>query len=133
MRGALHVLATLVAVPYLLLASAFLILGQAIGAGSMWDVLDLLLAHALWIIPWGAIGFVVVIATVAVLGAYAPTRTLGGILLAVLAAGALVVLVTLNSGPLEAGQVVFLVPCVASLACGLWLAFGDRPVAAVAG
>ena len=130
MRGALHVLATLAVIPYVLLAAAFLVAGHAIGADSLWNALDTLLAHALWIVPWGAIGFVVVMITVAVVGAYPPTRRLGGILLAALAAGAVVALVTLASGPLDAGQLAFLVPCALALAFGAWLAMADRPIAA---
>jgi len=130
MRGVFHVVATLMLVPYLLLAAAFLIGGHAIGAGSLWALLDTLLAHALWIIPWGAIGFGVIMLTVAVLGAYPPTRRLGGILLGALAAGALVVLVTLHSGPLDAGQILFLVPCGLALACGAWLARAGPPTLA---
>lgn len=132
MRGVLHVLATLATVPYVLLAAAFLVGGSAIGAGSLWGALDLLLAHFLWIVPWGAIGFAVVIVTVAVLGAYPPTRRLGGLLLALLAAGALAVIVALHSGPLDVGQLVFLVPCALALACGAWLAYAGPPTAAVA-
>lgn len=130
MRGALHVVATLAVIPYLLLAAAFLVGGHAIAAGSLWDALDTLLAHALWIVPWGAIGFVVVMITVAVVGAYPPTRRLGGLMLAGLAAGALVVLVTLGSGPLDAGQLAFLVPCALALAWGAWLARNEPAPAA---
>ena len=122
MRGALHVLATLVTVPYLLLAAAFGIGGHAIGAGSLWGALDTLLAHFLWIVPWGAIGFAVLLIAVAVLGAYLPTRRLGGLLLALLAGVALVVIVVLGSGPLEGRQLLFLVPCALALAYGAWLA-----------
>jgi len=122
MRGVLHVIATLAAVPYVLLAAAFAIGGHAIGAGSLWAALDTLLAHFLWIVPWGAIGFAVVIVTVAVLGVYPPTRRLGGLLLALAAGAALVVIVALHSGPLDAGQLLFLVPCALALACGVWLA-----------
>ena len=133
MRGALHVVATLALVPYLVLAAAFLILGHTIGAGSPWNMLDTLLAHALWIVPWGAIGFAVVILTIAVLGTRASTRRLGAFLVALLAAGALVVLVALGSGPLDAGQVLFLVPCLAALACAAWLVHAERPATAVGG
>ena len=132
MRGALHVLATLATVPYVVLAAAFAIGGHAIGARSPWNALDTLLAHFLWIVPWGAIGFAVVILTVAALGAYPPTRRLGGLLLALLAGAALVVIVALHSGPLDGGQLVFLAPCALALAWGAWLAFAGDPAAAVA-
>ena len=131
MRGVLHVLSTLATVPYALLAAAFAIGGHAIGAGSLWAALDTLLAHFLWIVPWGAIGFAVVIVTVAALGAYPPTRRLGGVLLALFAAAALAVIVALGSGPLDLGQLLFLAPCALALACGAWLAT-SAPQAAVA-
>ncbi|HET7063916.1 MAG TPA: hypothetical protein VFI49_06525 [Rudaea sp.] len=47
MRGALHLLCTLVLLPYLLLAAWFLILGDAISAGSLASFLTTLLSHAL--------------------------------------------------------------------------------------
>jgi len=121
MRGVLHVLATLATVPYLLLAAAFGIGGHAIGAGSLWGALDRLLAHFLWIVPWGAIGCAFVLIAVAVLGAYLPTRRLGGLLLALLAGVALAVIVALGSGPLDGGQLLFLAPCALALAYGAWL------------
>lgn len=132
MRGALHVLATLATVPYVLLAAAFSIGGHAIGAGSPWSALDALLAHFLWIVPWGAIGFAVVTATVAVLGAYPPTRRLGASLLALMAGTALVAIVALHSGPLDGGQLLFLAPCALALACGAWVAMSGAPPAPVA-
>lgn len=131
-RGALHVLATLATVPYLLLAAAFAIGGQTIGAGSVWNALAVLLAHFLWIVPWGAVGFAVVLVVVAVLGAYPPTRRLGGALLALLAGIALAVIVALHSGPLDGGQLLFLAPCALALACGAWLARPAASPAAVA-
>lgn len=122
MRALLHVLATLVLVPYLVLAAGFLILGHMILSGSPWAMLDTLLAHALWIVPWGAIGFGVGIVALAIAGAVPRTRRPAAALLAVLAGGALAVLVLGDSSPLDVGAFVFLLPCIAALACGVWLA-----------
>ena len=56
MRGAMHLLCTLVLLPYLALAAWFLIIGDVAAAGSLASVLMTLLSHALWLMPWGLLG-----------------------------------------------------------------------------
>jgi hypothetical protein len=52
----MHLLCTLVLLPYLALAAWFLILGDAIAGGSLASFLATLLSHALWLMPWGLLG-----------------------------------------------------------------------------
>jgi hypothetical protein len=122
-RGTLHVLGTLLLVPYLIFAAGFLLLGRAISRGSLWGFFDTLLQEAVWIIPWGALAAAGFILAVAALGVFPESRRLGGACLAVLAAGSLIVLVTMASTPVGSGDVPFLAPCVAVLALGVWLAW----------
>jgi hypothetical protein len=124
-RGLLHVVGTLILVPYLLLASAFLVLGHALARaqGSIWVIFDTLLHQAVWIIPWGIIGAAGALLAIAALGVFPESRRLGGAILAVLAAGSIVVLVTMDTGTLDAGSLTFLAPCAAVLGLGVWLAW----------
>jgi hypothetical protein len=124
-RGTLHVLGTLILVPYLILAAGFLLLGHAISRaqGSVWVIFDTLLHQAVWIIPWGVIGAAGALLALAALGVFPETRRLGGVCLAVLAAASLVVLVVIPESRLDAGALTFLVPCMSVLALGVWLAW----------
>jgi hypothetical protein len=125
MHGFLHVVATAVLAPYAALAAAFLVLGHAIAQRDLWSLVDTLLQHALWIMPWGLVGFALALVAIAVLGAVPHSRWIGAAILGALAAASLVVLVTLESGPLDAGGIVFLLPAVAVLAYAAWLAIAE--------
>ena len=124
-RGTLHVLSTLVVVPYALLAVAFLLLGKAIARGSLAGLLSSLFWDALWIIPWGVISAVGVVAIVAVLGAFPGSRWLGALSLCALSLGSLIVLVTVPSGPIGSGELTFLAPCIAVAGFAAWLAYAE--------
>lgn len=122
MRGALHLLCTIVLLPYLMLAAWFLILGDAIAGGSLASFFTTLLAHALWLVPWGLLGFAAAIFGVMALGLIESVRWLGGICLFVLAAGCLLVVVGANTSGIDLGELLFLLPCLAVLFFGAWLA-----------
>jgi hypothetical protein len=121
-----HVVGTLVLVPYLILAAGFLLFGHALARaqGSVWVIFDTLLHQALWIIPLGVIGAAVLVIVLMTLGVFPETRRLGGLCLATLAAGSIVVLVTLDTSSIDAGSLTFLAPCAAVFALGAWLASG---------
>ena len=89
MRGALHVLATITLAPYFLLAAGFVLLGQAIGSGSLWSFFDTLLAQATWLIPWGMIGLAAFFLFLAALGLYSRSRWIAGALLFVVSLGSI--------------------------------------------
>ena len=136
MRAILHVLATLVLVPYFVLAGGFLILGHAISRGSLWSFLDALLAHAAWLIPWGILGLALALVAVAILGAIARARRLAAAILAMLAGASLAVILTIGRGEIDAGALLFLLPCALVLAFALGCLVMDRkgslPVRAMA-
>lgn len=122
MRAILHLIATLVLAPYLLLAAAFVVLGGAIATGSLGGFLAALLAFALWLVPWGALGAIVALLVLLALGINERTRWLGALLVCMLASAAIVLIAWLDSGPLDAGAALFLAPCAAVALCGGWLA-----------
>ena len=120
MRAVLHVLATIALLPYLVLASGFLILGHALSGGSLLSFFGILLAHAAWIIPWGLIGVACAIVLVAVLGIVPRFRWLGGLCLCLLAAASLAVIIFMTSAHVGWSELLFLFPCMLALIFGGW-------------
>ena len=125
MRGVLHLLCTLVLLPYLALAAWFLILGDAIAGGSLASIFTTLLSHALWLIPWGLLGFAAGIVGVAALGMIEGVRWLGGLCLFLLAGSCLFIVIAGNPSAVGPGELLFLLPCFAVLIFGGWLALAE--------
>ena len=123
---ALHVLATLVLAPYVALAIVFLVFGHATSRGSLPGFFDTLLQHALWIIPWGIIGFGIAILALASLGVVRETRTFAAALLCALAVVSPVILVAVSGSRLDADAFIFLAPCVAVAIFGGWRVREER-------
>ena len=126
MHAALHVLATIVVVPYVVFACGIVILGHAISTRSLLSFFDTLLAHAVWIVPWGLIGFPCAMILVAVLGVIPGVRWLGAVCLCLLAGASLAVIVIGSTPRLESSQLLFLLPCALVLIVAAWLAVVTR-------
>ncbi|MEO5671090.1 MAG: hypothetical protein ABIR26_10405 [Ramlibacter sp.] len=122
MHGALHILATIVVLPYVALAIAFALIGQVASSKSLGALLWTLLTQIDWIIPWGILAFVAAIAVIAGLGLMASLRWLGHLSLFVLAFVALLVVVILPGSAIGLGELVFLAPCIAVLVYSAWQA-----------
>lgn len=127
MRIAGHLLATLVLVPYVVLALGFVLLGQAIASGSLAGFLLTLLSQAVWLVPWGALAIVGSLAMVAALGFSARLRWVAGACVAAIAAASLLAIGVLGSSPLGAGELTFPLPCLAAGGFGAWLAVAEKP------
>jgi hypothetical protein len=87
-----------------MLAAWFLILGDAIAGGSLLSFFSTLLSHALWLVPWGLLGFVAAIFGIMALGLIRNVRLLGGISLFVLAAGCLLVVAGADRSGIDLGK-----------------------------
>jgi hypothetical protein len=124
----LHVLATIVLLPYVLLAIAFLLLEQAIGDGTLGALLKSLLAQALWLVPWGMLGFLVFAVALGVLGLHPASRWLGGLLLCVAAVASTIIVIVKPAGSVDAGGLLFLAPCVLVAAYGAWTVITEGPL-----
>jgi hypothetical protein len=122
MRALLHLLATLVVLPYLALAGALVLLGRIIVAGSLPSIILALLEQVLWLIPWGLLGVLGVLLVLIALGFSDRLRWLGASCLFAVAAACLILIASLQSGPLDGGQLLFLLPCFAVAAFAAWLA-----------
>ena len=125
MREVLHLLGLLILIPYLLLAIAFLLLGQVIASKGWLSFFGTLLAQFTWMFPWGILAFVGVIGIVAALGLSARSRMVGALCLCLLAAASLGVIVLLTSSSIGVGELTFLLPCILVLAYGTWAAVVD--------
>jgi hypothetical protein len=126
-RGIVHLAATATLLPYVLLATAFLLLDHALAGGSLLALLATLLREALWLIPWGMLAFVSATIALAMLGLIARTRWLGGLLLCLLALASVAVLIVKSSSHVEIPELIVLVPCIAVGAYGGWIAFDEWP------
>jgi len=124
----LHVLAAITLVPYFLLALGFVLLGHAIGSGSLWSFFDTILAQATWLIPWGMLGLVALFAALAALGLHSRSRRIAGALLCLMALACLAIIVFMPSSSIQAGELLFLSPCIMVAVIGAWLAAVERPV-----
>jgi hypothetical protein len=122
MRIVLHLLCIVAVLPYLVLASGFLVLGHIVASGSLFGMFETLVAHAAWFVSWRAIVIAALIILVAALGFNPRTRWAAAAFVCLVATASLIVIVTLNSSRLEFGQWVFLVPCIGALVGAGWLA-----------
>lgn len=126
MLALLHVLATLVAAPYAALAVFFVAIGRVASTKGLWEILDTALLSLNAILSWGIYALAAIIAAVAAMGCFDRTRTAASAALAALAGVSLLILLFHRTTPVQAGELVFMLPCLAALAFGIWR-FGARP------
>lgn len=120
MRALLHIVATIATVPYILLATGFLLLGQLINSGSIIAFFDTLISQFTWVMPWGVIGFALALLLLATLGLFAQTRWLAGLLLCLLAGSSLVIILFFDRA-IDMGKLLFLLPCLLVVLFAAWL------------
>ena len=121
MHSILHVLGTLVVLPYLLLAAAFLLMSDVARTRGLFEILTVVANHANWILRWGIYGLPVVMLALLVAGLIPSWQRGSAAVLFLVALGSLAVIGLLHSGKLELGHYVFLLPCVAVVAVSAWL------------
>ena len=128
MRPVLHLFSVVLVLPVLALASAFVILGRAIGAGSLPGLFNQLLADAVWLIPWGLLTAGAALLAVALGGLFARTRWLAGLCVAFLGIGSTVIVIVLTLGHSDTSfaQLPFFVPGVVASCIGAWFALTER-------
>lgn len=121
MHAILHIIGTLVVLPYMLLAAAFLLIGDVARTRGLFEILNVVANHANWILRWGIYGLPLVTVALIVVGLLPSTQRGSAAVLFLVALGSLAVIGTLHSGRLEFGHIVFLLPCVAVVAVSAWL------------
>ena len=126
MRPLLHVVSVLLMLPYLLLASLFLLIGRLAASRGLFGVLGTLIDEFIWLVPWGVLGFVATVLVLIGLGFSTRTLWLAGLCVGLLGTGTLLVLLLFPEGGLQEGQWLFLLPCVVSLGLGFWICLAER-------
>jgi len=129
MRALLYLLSLALALPGIALAAAFLILGNAIAARSLFGFLGVLLDTFLWLFPWGVLALVAAFVVLLVGGVTARFRWLASACVATLAIGSSLVVLWLDvaHGNFSPGQSLFFVPGLISASVGIWLAMREWP------
>lgn len=127
MRALLHLIAILLALPGIVLAAAFLALGQAIAAQSLPGFFGVLLELFVWLVPWGLLACVLAFLMLVLAGFSARLRPLAAACIALLAVASSLVLLALTTrhGNFAPGQLAFFVPALAAAAIGTWLAVSE--------
>lgn len=120
MNPLLHLLATAIVVPYAALALLFLIVGRVAASKGLWDIIDTVVTIASWVIPWGVIAFVVVFASIGVMGFFEQARLAAAAALLALGAASLGVLLFYRAGSIGVDEVVFLTPAIAAALASAW-------------
>jgi len=129
MRALFQSLAALAVLPYVLLAAMFLLVREAAGTRGMPELIDVVLAHATWILQWGIYAFVALYCALVLLAFLPGLRRTGALCIFLLAAGSVLVICALHSTAIGAGEILFLLPCVAAAFLGAWLFIRDgRPL-----
>jgi len=133
MHGALHAIATAIALPYVLLAACFAMVGELARARGLSGVVDALLSHADWFVSWGVYLIPLAALSIAAAGFFSRLRRVAALSLVLLSGSSLLTIILLHAGPLESGPQLFLFPCVAVLLGSLWLFHrADQPAGAPA-
>lgn len=123
MHAFLHIIGTVVVVPYVALALLFVFIGQLARSKGLWALVDAFWNNLDWYVSGGFHVAVAIWVCLVVTGCI-PTLQRGSSLgLSILAAASFIVIVCLSSSRLGIGEIVFLFPCVAVAVTGAWLCF----------
>ena len=129
MRTFLHLLSILLVLPVVGLACAFVVLGRAIATQSLLGAIFRLLLDVLWIIPWGVLSAASILLVLVVGGLFARTRWLAAACVALLGivSTAIVLGLTIAHQNASLSQLPALVPGLAGVCIGAWIALRERP------
>lgn len=119
--GFVHALITLVALPYALLATAFLMVGEVARSRGMFEVIKTLFSYVDGFARWGIYLVPLACFLLAIIGFVPGLRRAGAVCVVGLAAASLVTICLLSSTKLGLGELTFLVPLVAVIVVGCWL------------
>jgi hypothetical protein len=128
LRALVYLVALLTLLPYIALATAFVLLGQAIAGGSLLSFLAALLNDVDWMLPWGFLGYAGTATGIAFLGFARRSRWIGALCLSFIALACMAMLLALPASPVRAGELLFLAPCALVALYGAWLAQSEWPL-----
>jgi hypothetical protein len=85
-----------------------------------------LLLQATWLVPWGIIGFAILVLALAALGLHARSRWIAGFILCLVACVSVAIIGLMSTSAMSVGELLFLLPCVVVAIFGAWLAVVER-------
>ena len=133
MRVALYLILIVVLTPYAVLAGGFVLLDHVIADGTLGSMLKALLRVLVWLIDGGLLVVAGLLLGLLIPAASERWRWIGFACLCLIALASMAAIVGLSSTALEAGQWLFLAPCLLAAATSAWLAWielSDRPTPA---
>ena len=125
-RSLLHLVGVMALLPYLMLVLAFVLLERAIASGGLLPFLGMLLDLFLLMVPWGLLALVLAIAALVGLGFGARTLRLAALVAGLIGTAALLVVLLYPTSTADAGQWLFLLPCVLAIGLEFWICAAER-------
>ncbi|MGC5196135.1 hypothetical protein [Aphanothece microscopica] len=116
----LHGFGCILVLPYVALALLFLVIGDLARSKGLFALLETALHHLNGFLVWGIYGLPLLWLALVVMGFVPSLRRAGALALALLALSSGLVIVTLSSTPLQADDLVFLLPCLAVAGISAW-------------
>jgi hypothetical protein len=116
----LHILATLLVVPYAILAVGFLIIGKVASSRGPLNLLQSLIDIFALLVPWGAIAFFLAFLCIVSLPFFQVTRPVSPAALVVVAGFSLAILLFYRPSLPSGGELLFMLPCCAVLVASGW-------------
>lgn len=123
MHALFHTVGAVVVVPYVALALLFLFIGQVARSKGLLALIDVVWNNIDWYLGWGICAAPLLWVCLVATGFVPRLQRAGSLCLCLLAVTSFVVVVTLSSTPVGAGELIFLLPCVAVAATSAWLFF----------
>ncbi len=123
MHAFLHLVGAIVVVPYVALALMFLFIGQVARAKGLMAIIDVVLNNMDWFVRWGIFAAPVLWICLVAAGFMPSFQRASSLCLCLLAVASFLVVVTLTANKVGAGELLFLLPCLAVAATSAWLFF----------
>ncbi|EDY37318.1 hypothetical protein CPCC7001_196 [Cyanobium sp. PCC 7001] len=120
MRVVLHVLGSILVLPYAALALWFLVIGDIARSKGLFAVLETALNHLNGVLLWGIYLLPLLWLGLVVMGCVPRLQQPGALCLALLALASCLVVVSLSSTPVGLDDLVLLFPCLAVAVSSAW-------------
>lgn len=116
----LHVLMTLISIPYILLAAFFVGVGRVASQRGLWAILDTFLDSINWALTWGICGLGVALITICAMGSIEPLRWWATLTLLGMLSVTLCILLYYRASFPSLDELVLLAPAIIVLAICFW-------------
>ncbi|MCT0224866.1 hypothetical protein [Synechococcus sp. CS-1328] len=121
MKALLHVIGSVVVVPYVALALFFLAVGEAARTKGLFALFDIAWRNLDWFVGWGLYAVPVLWICLVATGFVPELQRASSLCLCLLAVTSFLVVVILPATKAGVGELIFLLPCVAVAVTSAWL------------